>query len=118
MQRRTRSTRRPAAGGSPSAASAAFDGGSGGSGGLVPSSGALASAPGRVAAAGGAAPMGRTTLADVIDWTINLPWQKAFSWFVVAVVASQLRDFFGVSAAELELPLLRESCCCCCLPAC
>ncbi|KAI7837146.1 hypothetical protein COHA_009023 [Chlorella ohadii] len=37
------------------------------------------------------------TVADVIDWTINLPWQKAFSWFAVAVVASQLRDFFGIT---------------------
>lgn len=37
------------------------------------------------------------TLSDVIHWTINLPWQKAFSWFVVAVMASQLRDFFGIT---------------------
>lgn len=37
------------------------------------------------------------TLSDVIDWTINLPWQKAASWVAVAVVVSQLRDFFGVS---------------------
>lgn len=46
----------------------------------------------------GGQPSGHRTLSDVIDWTINLPWQKAASWVVVAVVASQLRDFFGVSA--------------------
>lgn len=38
----------------------------------------------------------RRSLADVIDWTINLPWQSMFAWAVVLGVASQLSDFFGV----------------------
>lgn len=38
----------------------------------------------------------RITLSEVIDWTINLPWQKAGSWLVVALLASLLKDFFGV----------------------
>ncbi|KAL4858146.1 putative transport protein YdbI [Chlorella vulgaris] len=42
-------------------------------------------------------PGGGKTLNDVILWTINLPWQKAFSWVVVAMVASQLSDFFGIT---------------------
>jgi hypothetical protein len=46
-------------------------------------------------------PGGGKTLNDVILWTINLPWQKAFSWVVVAMVASQLSDFFGVSWVTL-----------------
>lgn len=63
-------------------------------------------AGGTAAWAGGTGVNGRTTVADVIDWTINLPWQKAFSWFVVAVVASQLHDFFGVSALWVGCGLL------------
>jgi hypothetical protein len=46
---------------------------------------------------------GSRTLNDVIHWTINLPWQKAFSWVVVGIVASQLRDFFGVRRRTLRL---------------
>ena len=42
----------------------------------------------------------RRSLADVIDWTINLPWQKMFAWAVVLGGASQLSDFFGVSGGR------------------
>ena len=39
----------------------------------------------------------KLTLREVIDWFINLPWQKAASWVLVACFASLLKDFFGVS---------------------
>lgn len=38
----------------------------------------------------------RVQLSDVIDHLINLPWQKIASWMVVALLASQLKDFLGV----------------------
>jgi len=39
---------------------------------------------------------GRRQLSDVINDFINLPWQKIASWFTVALLASQLKDFLGV----------------------
>jgi hypothetical protein len=68
--------------------------------------------------AGGGLDSGTRTLSDVIDWTINLPWQKAFSWVVVAVAASQLRDFFGVrapAAAAGRQPCSGQQCAYCLL---
>lgn len=67
---------------SASPAQLAYQPGPGGSGGSGSSNRGQADAP--------------RTLSDVIHWTINLPWQKAASWVAVAVVASQLRDFFGI----------------------
>ena len=49
----------------------------------------------------------RTTLSEVIDATINLPWQKAASWLVVALLASLLKDFFGVSLKPCRPPARR-----------
>ena len=75
---------------------------------------------GHHAHAGGGLDSGTRTLSDVIDWTINLPWQKAFSWVVVAVAASQLRDFFGVrppAAAADRQPWSSHQCAHCPLPA-
>jgi hypothetical protein len=40
-------------------------------------------------------------LADVITWTINLPWQKIASWAAVVLVVSRLNDFFGVRSCFL-----------------
>ena len=82
------SSRQPQRGAAPCSSSngppqLAFEAGGGGGGGSH-------------ASGGGGLDSGTRTLSDVIAWTINLPWQKAFSWVVVAVVGSQLRDFFGV----------------------
>lgn len=60
-------------------------------------------------------PHKRTTMAEVIDATINLPWSKAGSWLVVALLASLLKDFFGVRAlcrAALFLPCAIPALCC------
>ena len=38
----------------------------------------------------------RVQMSDVVDWFINLPWQKMASWMGVILLASQLRDFLGV----------------------
>ncbi|KAL4435187.1 hypothetical protein ABPG77_001869 [Micractinium sp. CCAP 211/92] len=81
--RRRRQPRRPAAASSSNLPQLGFQAG-GDAGGAGSSS-------------NGGEPSGHRTLSDVIDWTINLPWQKAASWVVVAVVASQLRDFFGIT---------------------
>lgn len=39
-------------------------------------------------------------VSDVLDFCINLPWQQIASWAVVALLASQLKDFMGVSDAK------------------
>jgi len=42
-------------------------------------------------------PEEKRTLSGVIDWTINLPWQKMACWIIVALLVSQLKDFFGIA---------------------
>lgn len=39
---------------------------------------------------------GRVQISDVVDWFINLPWQKMASWVVVILAATQLKEFLGV----------------------
>ena len=39
---------------------------------------------------------GRVQISDVVDWFINLPWQKMASWIVVILAATQLKEFLGV----------------------
>lgn len=51
----------------------------------------------RLQATGGQLASNRTSLADVIDSAINLPWAKMASWVAVAFLASQLKDFFGIA---------------------
>jgi hypothetical protein len=53
--------------------------------------------PAAVALARGMVPPKRS-VADVIDWVINLPWQVMGIWLVVGLFAVQAKDFFGVSA--------------------
>lgn len=62
--------------------------------------GAAGRRPRPVAAlAGSSQQQQQRTLADVIVWTVNLPWQRWGCWLVVALLVSQLKDFFGVSPA-------------------
>ncbi|GAB4823028.1 hypothetical protein N2152v2_010074 [Parachlorella kessleri] len=49
---------------------------------------------------------GKLTLREVIDWFINLPWQKAASWVVVACFASLLKDFFGITMGTFILSFI------------
>lgn len=39
---------------------------------------------------------GGVQISDVVDWFINLPWQKMASWIVVILAATQLKEFLGV----------------------
>jgi hypothetical protein len=39
---------------------------------------------------------GGIQISDVVDWFINLPWQKMASWIVVILAATQLKEFLGV----------------------
>eukprot|EP00887_Chlorella_sp_A99_P008096 scaffold12.g8096.t1 len=41
-------------------------------------------------------PQQQRSLEDVVVWTVNLPWQRWSCWLVVFLLASQLKDFFGV----------------------
>ncbi len=47
----------------------------------------------------------QTQLSEVIEWTINLPWQKFGSWMAVVFAVSQLKEFFGVCSLH-DYPLL------------
>lgn len=44
----------------------------------------------------------KVQVSDVLDFCINLPWQQIASWAVVALLATQLKDFMGVSDAKSE----------------
>jgi hypothetical protein len=44
----------------------------------------------------------KVQVSDVLDFCINLPWQQIASWAVVALLATQLKDFMGVSTAKSE----------------
>lgn len=49
----------------------------------------------------------RVQLSHVVNNFINLPWQKIASWGIVALLASQLKDFMGVrSSSHVELHML------------
>ncbi|KAK9803415.1 hypothetical protein WJX72_009498 [[Myrmecia] bisecta] len=43
---------------------------------------------------------------DFFQWLLDLPWQRVGVWLVVAVFASQLRDFFGIAMGTFVLSFI------------
>ena len=68
------------------------------------------SSPGRdVVVAGRSDDESRIQVSDVVDYFINLPWQKLSSWLLVLAVASQLKEFLGITMGTFIVSFIGNS---------
>ena len=82
--------------------------GSGGSGDQKAAGTAARSlSPGRQVQAGGLSD--RIQVSDVVDYFINLPWQKMASWGLVLALASQLKEFLGITMGTFIVSFIGNS---------
>ncbi len=51
----------------------------------------------------------RIQVSDVVDYFINLPWQKLSSWLLVLAVASQLKEFLGITMGTFIVSFIGNS---------
>eukprot|EP00889_Picochlorum_renovo_P002369 jgi/Picre1/29399/NNA_004787.t1 len=51
----------------------------------------------------------RIQMSDVIDWFINLPWPKMASWLLVIALATQLKDFLGITMGTFIVSFIGNS---------
>ena len=51
----------------------------------------------------------RIQVSDVVDYFINLPWQKMASWGLVLALASQLKEFLGITMGTFIVSFIGNS---------